>query len=292
MFDEPQLPVLYSRPMSKALIVGCSGFLGRYLAETLLEAGDEVDGVDTAQGEHLPKGLRVLPASEISRIEPAHDVVYIVAAVIPYGAYDQPDERMLESNVRLVDQIHRHWPAARIVYASSVAVHGSAPGPLSEELVTCKPTLYGLSKLAGELVARHHGSHAIIRFTSLCGRGMTDKTFLPRIVNQARRNKTIALWGDGLRLQDYVHVRDAALYCYHAARSDKNGVFLGAQGASVSNLEAAQHVQSLLPGTAITFEGVDTSPSFVYDPSRTWAQLGFRPGRSAFQALSELIEHG
>lgn len=278
--------------MSKALVVGCSGFLGRHLVATLLEAGEEVDGVDMVLAEHLPKGLRVMPASELLRIEPAHEVVYLVAAVIPYGAYDQPDERILESNVRLVDQVHRRWPAARLVYTSSVAVYGSAPGPLREELVTRRPTLYGLSKLAGELVAQHHRSHAVIRFTSLCGCGMSQKTFLPRIVDQARRNKTIALWGDGQRLQDYVHVRDAALYCYHAARSEQNGVFLGANGTSVSNLEAAQQVQSLLPGTAITFEGADPSPSFVYDPSWTWSKLGFRPSRSAFQAISELIENG
>ncbi len=281
MGDERAAPV-------RSLVVGCNGFLGRQLAATLLANGARVDGVVRTRRDLVPDGVTIGASLDAWGDAPPHEVVYVVAAFIPYGAMDRADERLLDDNVRLVERIHRRWPHARLVYASSTAVYGTAPGDLTEELNCRAPSLYGQAKLAGEFVAQLHPSFAIVRFSSLCGRGMAPTTFLPRIVAQARATQSISLWGDGSRRQDYFHVDDAVALLIRAGQYAGSDVFLGACGQSVSNREIAEHVSRFVPGTLITHEGVDPSPSFAYDPQKTWQILGYRPTRSCVDAIAEL----
>lgn len=272
-----------------SVIVGVNGFLGRRLASRLVANGETVVGIVGTQRQHVPRGVAVQTS-----LDGDHDpaVVFALAAFIPYGAMDRPDPRLFATNVALVEQARIRWPRARFVLASSVAAYGDAPGLRTEDTGTVRPSLYGLSKLAGELPARLHPSHAIIRFSSLVGIGMDRRTFLPRVVDQARREGVVTLFGDGSRRADYLHVEDAVDLCLAAARSQESGLFLGVAGATTENRAIAEHVAARVPGTKVTFVGSDASPSVEYDPSRTWATLGFRPARTVFQAAEELVADG
>lgn len=271
---------------TRIVVVGANGFLGRALAARLVERGDEVTGVVARRREAVPAGVRV--TTELATDE-LPEIVFVTAAFIPYGAMDVADPRLFESNVALVQRVHERWPHARLVSASSVAIFGESPVLRTEDAPSERPSLYGLSKLAGELPARLHRSHAIVRFSSLVGVGMDRRTFVPRVVDQARRERSITLFGDGLRRADYLHVEDAVDLLLAAANASENGTFLGASSQPVANHEVARFVAERLPGTTIVQTGRDPSPSFEYDASRTYRSLGYRPRRTVFTALEELI---
>lgn len=275
----------------KALIIGANGFLGRHILTACMARGWDTKAAYHRTHDFIPAECATFPVSELDSCPNDFDVIFLVAAAVPYGSMDSPDKALLEANVRLVLATVSRFAHARIVFASSVSVYGTPAGTIHEQSPFIAPNMYGLSKLAGEFIIRQHSRYAILRYSSLYGSGMTPDTFLPRIIQQAREQGIITLYGNGERRQDYLHVSDAAELALNAAHTEKNGVYLGVNGISVSNLEAAQAVQTCFPTCSIIFTGVDNSPSFIYDNTFTQNELGFRPQYSLTSGIKELCSN-
>lgn len=273
--------------MVKVLIVGANGFLGRHLALACISRGWVVDVVINKSEDHLPPGInKVLSLSEAGDV--GYSYIFNVAAYIPYGAYDVPDEQLTAVNVELPRQIHLRFPGAKVIYASTVGVYGQMTGTINECSPSVLADLYGQSKLSGEEATAHHSHYAVVRFSSLYGRGMYGHTFLPNIVRDAKSKKTITLYGSGERKQNYLHISDAAAYCIAAALCDKNGVYLGVSGRSYTNKEVAETVANYT-GAAISYQGADNSRSVEYDNSYTRDTLNFNPVVGFEEGIKDII---
>lgn len=272
----------------KALIIGANGFLGRFILSACLTRGWHVDAMYHRARNFIPATCSAFPVTALDNYSNDYDVVFLVAAIIPYGSFDSADVALIDTNVKLVLATVAKFPQAKIVFASSVSVYGTPVNPLTEcSPFTC-PNAYGLSKLAGEFIVSQHSRYAIIRFSSLYGLGMNRNTFVPAIIRQARETGVITLYGDGSRKQDYLHVADAAELALAAALHEGSGVYLGVCGESVTNMEVAQAVQSCFPTSRIVFTGIDTSHSFIYDNSLTMYALGYWPRYSLTAEIKEL----
>lgn len=272
----------------KALVIGANGFLGRNILANCSARGWRTEAVYHRTNDCIPPDCIAFPVSKLGSCATDYDVVFLVAAAIPYGSLNSPSKELLEANVKLVLTTVSRFEHAKIVFASSVSVYGTPVGTIHEQSPFNAPNMYGLSKLAGEFIVRQHDRYAILRYSSLYGRGMTPDTFLPRIIQQAGERGIITLYGNGERCQDYLHVSDAAELALSAARTEKNGIYLGVNGTSVSNLDAAQAVQTFFPACIINFTGVDNSPSFIYDNSFTREELDFSPQHSLAGGIKEL----
>lgn len=272
-----------------SLVIGANGFLGAKLCRRLLEQKESLTAVVNKNRESVPQGAKVVPIESVQSISDEVDTIYFVAAFIPYGAMDVPNPRLFLDNVLTVQRVCAQWPKARLIFASSTAVYGkNSHLPINEESGFFEPTLYGQSKIAAEFIARMHQSFAIIRFSSLCGMGMAENTFVPRVISQATREKQITLYGTGSRLQDYLHVEDAVDACLIAAQNNQNGILMGVSGRSVSNQDLAM-VVATKTGALIQYVGADTSPDSVYDTSTTAKEWGFAPKRTVMDAVEELL---
>ncbi|HEF4740402.1 TPA: NAD-dependent epimerase/dehydratase family protein [Burkholderia multivorans] len=158
----------------RVLVTGAGGFVGTALVERLLrdgiaEPGDvsELLWVDR-QAEWPDDDVRITAlVGDFSRpemLEPPLstpvDVVFHLASLPGSQAEAEPAEGdrvnlsgMLALFERLATQATEHGRAARVVYASSVAVLGeSLPASVDEHTVP-RPTMsYGVHKLVGELI--------------------------------------------------------------------------------------------------------------------------------------------
>lgn len=270
------------------LVVGAGSFLGKYLVAALVQNNHSVTG-SHHRSEPKNKGYRAITTEEIFSSGSKFDHIYILSSYIPYGSMNTPSQEFVKVNVDLVMRICRQFPQSRIIFASSVSVYGIPTGELNEDSAYNAPDLYGQSKLCGEFIVKNQPSYAIVRFSSLYGKGMNSVTFLPRIINSAREEKDIRLYGDGSRKQDYLHIKDAAGYLVAAADCRRNGTFLGVYGASYSNLQIAGIVADQIPGVTISYTGSDNSPSFSYNNSKTNQYLGFKPSIDPQQGIGTLI---
>ena len=275
----------------RTLIVGVNGSLGHVTASSLLSKGVPVDAVFHERSDGLPEGLGDrLPTDRLESISGRmYDVVLVTAGFVPYGRMDTADPRLAETNVGLVLRVCRAFPRARVVLASSVAVYGTPAGRLTERAPFDRPTLYGLSKLGGEAVVRQHASYAAIRFSSLYGPGMAPSTFLPLIIHAARTIKSIEVWGDGSRRQDYLNLADAAAMMIASASLEWSGVLLGVSGKSTSNLDVARLVAACFESCEVRLVGTDTSPSFDFDAAESHARLQWSPAVTLDEGIRAMV---
>ncbi len=275
----------------RVLIVGINGFLGRTLAKECIRQKIIVEGVYHKSKTRIPPSCKVYPVSEIGNIRNNYDTVFITAAAIPYPGRYVLDADLIKTNVELPLQVALLFSGSFLVFASSVSVYGTPSGSLvSERTSTKNPDNYGMTKLTAELLLRkYHKKTAIIRFSSLYGKGMFPETFIPRIIKDAEKKKIITLLGDGQRKQDYLHIHDAAVLCLNVAKSQKPGKYLGVYGISYTNLAVAQCVCHHIPGCQIKYTGVDTEPSFEYNASYTKKRLDFVPSMSLKKGIEQML---
>lgn len=155
--------------MSRVLVTGSAGRLGRSVVVSLAQAGHEVIGVDTAPGSP-GEAAAVLPAdltdlgethSVIARYRP-DAVVHLAAIAVPFSRSEATTFRV---NTRLAFNVCAASTAlgvGKLVVASSPTVIGyGAPGgwtpaylPLDEDHPTEPWNAYNLSKLVAEQTMR------------------------------------------------------------------------------------------------------------------------------------------
>jgi UDP-glucose 4-epimerase len=177
--------------MSKVLVVGGSGFIGK----RLLENEKEWFNCD------LKGGSDFCTSNELWR----YDVVILLAGWHLNG--DQSDYyknlQTYESLVRQIRQCDLINREPHIIFASSAAVYSpSLSATPWRESDTCSPqTLYGRSKLLGENIVRDTCKrYTILRFSNVFGEGDGHG-----VVDQFIRDGN-TIYGDGTDVRDFIYV--------------------------------------------------------------------------------------
>jgi UDP-glucose 4-epimerase len=149
----------------KIFVTGVAGFLGSYIAERFLAAGDEVVGIDSMLGgakENVPTGVRFVVADcldlaaysgELAGV----DVVYHCAAA-PYEGVSVFSPFLVHQNTAgatvAVLSASAKAGVRRFVYCSSMARYGRQQAPFTEDMTPQPVDPYGVAKYAAELQVR------------------------------------------------------------------------------------------------------------------------------------------
>jgi nucleoside-diphosphate-sugar epimerase len=269
-----------------AVVIGANGFLGRHLVSNLLSNGQEVVAVFHKHRQHLPPGIKSLPFSKLKSIREPVDTVYYTA-----GNYNQPFEKLYESQIGNLKIVGEAFPKARLVYASSVAVYGDSQGVINEKAPFRSPDAYGLAKLAGEYVASHQPHFRIVRLAALYGVGVNPDLFISVIIRNTLSGKQIILEEGGERLRNFLHVNDAAALLASAGNFSKSGIFLGTSRKSYRLREIAGLVAIMVPGTTIVTRGKNCYPDYRMDNSWTRKALKWQEKYSLKKGLEEMMRN-
>lgn len=275
----------------KVLVIGSNGFLGRNIVKKCLEKGWSVDCVYNKQKKYIPSDCKSFFIEELFERQRNYDLIFLFAAFIPHESHDLASGKLLEINIKLPLRIAERFQKSRIIFSSSVAVYGEHTSVISEKSSFNSPNLYGLSKLSAETLLKFHPNYQIIRFSSLYGKGMNPTTFIPHVIQEAKENKKITIFGDGSRLQDYLYIDDAIEYCMKAVDRKESGIYLSVYGKSYSNTAVAKIIHKLIPDCSIEYTGEDTNPSFVYNNALSRELLNFTPLFNLESGLREIIEN-
>jgi UDP-glucose 4-epimerase len=278
--------------MKRILVTGANGYLASYLIKLLRSEDAEIIGLEVPGNDYNDFGDYKKIYSDIDRLlkeQDEFDLVYNLAAFIPYGSENVPATKMISSNILPVCKLALHYHNARFILASSVSIYGDPLVlPLRVNSAINNPNLYGLSKLASEAIIKNVRSYGIIRFSSIIGPGMKNISFIPKIIQGAKEKGIIKIYGSGSRKQDYIDVRDAAKLCSILADIEENQVILGVSGRSVSNEEVSQIVAHLT-GAEVHYLGTDSSPDFCYDLGDSHSNIDFKTQYCIEDTLQEII---
>jgi nucleoside-diphosphate-sugar epimerase len=219
------------------LITGGAGFIGSYLAETLLGAGHTVTAVDdlstgrqaniAALADH-PRFTfveeTVLNEMVMDRLASTCQVIFHLAAAVGVELIVKDPVRTLETNIQgteVVLRLARRY-RKKVLLASTSEVYGkSAAVPFDENADRVMgPTVknrwsYAESKAIDEFLGlayhKQFGLPVVIcRFFNTVGPRQTGSygMVVPRLVQQALRGQPLTVYGDGQQTRCFCNVKD------------------------------------------------------------------------------------
>ena len=221
--------------MSKILITGASGMVGKHLVDMCLQKGYFVKGTDIryddrygtySENFHFELG-NLNNYQRCLELVNGVDVVFHVAGVkgSPKRAAEQPNDYftpMLQMNTNMAE-------AARIgkvewyVYTSTIGVYQPAKVFKEDDVWKTFPSendkYAGWVKRLGELqldcFETHYGlkNYSIVRPANIYGEYDNfgeESTVIASLVKKGCNDKLLSVWGDGTPIRDFIHAEDVA----------------------------------------------------------------------------------
>ncbi len=273
-------------------ITGATGFVGKWLLESLLYANDQLKlhVSATILTRNPPRFLRESPhlarhpAVQTIRGEvhdfafPAGDFAYLIHAASNHdiAATRHLLEFAARSGVR------------RLLFTSSGAVYGKQPANvthLAEEYAETPTTGYGQAKRLSELLcvlyAGQYGFSALIaRLFTFTGPHLPlNLNFaIGNFIGDALAGRPIRINGDGTPYRSYLYAADLAIWLWTIlVRGDSARPYNVGSPYALTILDLARTVAQAAPGTALEISA-NASHSCNYVPStlRAEKELGLR----------------
>ena len=224
--------------MTKILITGASGMVGKHLVDMCLEKGYFVKGTDIRYDERYSEEKywgenfdfqhgNLNNYQRCLELVDDVDVVFHVAGVkgSPKRAAEQPNDYftpMLQMNTNMAE-------AARIgavewyVYTSTIGVYQPAKVFKEDDVWKTFPSendkYAGWVKRLGELqldcFETHYGlkNYSIVRPANIYGEYDNfgeESTVIASLVKKGCNDKLLSVWGDGTPIRDFIHAEDVA----------------------------------------------------------------------------------
>ncbi|MBF4517597.1 NAD(P)-dependent oxidoreductase [Flavobacterium sp. ANB] len=273
----------------KILITGIYGFLGTHLANKLAENHTVFGLYNTEKDVVFKKNITCFNQLDLVDIVP--DVIIMCHAAVSSGTTNINKSALIETNVNFTKKIVKKFATIKSIYVSSVSIFGNQKEVVNEQSIHNPETDYALSKLFGENEVSQNPDSVIIRFSSLYGNGMKENTLIPNYCNQALEHKTIQVWGNGSRFQNYIHISDAVRLIEKTIdyKSKISFPVLGVSSKEYSNDEVAKII-SKQTNSAIDYINQDNSPSFHYNNKMTQKTLDWQPEIELEKGLKQYLE--
>lgn len=215
--------------MTRALVTGGLGFVGRHLVSRLVREGATVAVVDAlvpdSGGCHTSwPGVRVLvedlrTCGALESIVAEADVVFHLAGLTSHvGSMERPADDLahnVEATLALAEACRRARTRARVVFTSTRSVYGMATrSPVDESHPAVPLDVNGVHKLAAEqLLAVYAAAHGVqlarLRLSNVYGPGQSGHGFVGAFLARGRARRAIEIYGDGRQARDLTFVDDA-----------------------------------------------------------------------------------
>ncbi len=240
--------------MKRILVTGVNGFIGKYVVKAMLEKGYRIVGIGRSNICKVSHKYYEYISGDICDSKKVKDIfekytdiegIIHLAAVIDM----QGSEEMIRTNCMgayILATEAKKRVLKFFINISSIPVIGKPKEiPINEEHKVCPMTPYHASKLAAEEIIQSICQCVMkvfhLRISSPIGVGMKDNVFLARILQKCKENSDITLYGKGLRIQNYIDVRDITQAIINCVISKSvSGIYLIGGKQSISNIELAE----------------------------------------------------
>ena len=291
----------------RVLVTGAAGFVGRHLAAHLSERGDDVMGIDRADGPDLLDGPGL--TTLVRRVAP--DAVYHLGGWSDVGAsWDQPLETFRVNAEGTLNLLQACVAAGspRVLVVSSADVYGPVEPsqlPITEATPLDPITPYAASKVAADYLAlqafRGYGLPTFrARAFNHLGPGQTTRFVAPAIADRIAGNEASGeddvVVGNLSPRRDFTDVRDVVvayrLLVEHGTPGEAynicRGVDLAISDLAERLVTMARRPMRLTPDPDLQ-RPVET-PVLCGDASKLRAATGWEPRIDLDQTLGDILD--
>lgn len=295
----------------RILVTGGAGFIGSNLVIRLLELGNKVIVLDNfSQGkiENLESVLKsrnlkvrkgdILNGKTVNLLTKNIDVVFHMAVQCLRKSMKDPlyvNEVNVTGTLSMLLASSKN-KVRRFIYCSSSEVYGTASyTPMDENHLLTPTTVYGASKLAGEIYAKcfndNFGLDTIIvrPFNTYGYNSHVSGPYgevIPRFVVRVKNGLPPIIFGNGRQTRDFTFVEDTVEGLIMAAENDKlvGQTINIARGEEVSINEIAKIIINLIDGP----KRVQYRPARPLDVMRHFADVSKAKKILGFSAKTDI----
>jgi len=307
--------------MEKLLITGGSGFIGSWLIRHLLTEypNVQVTNLDLLTYAGNPDNLRDLDEHPryrfvqgdiqdevlVNRLMKGMDACINVAAQTHVDRSISGPGVFITTNVlgtQVLLEAARNAGVSKFIQVSTDEVYGSIEGTakFTEESPLEPSSPYSSSKAGADLIALSYWKTygmpvCITRCTNNYGPNQYPEKLIPLFILNASENKPVPVYGDGLNVRDWIHVKDHAAGVARVLFNGKPGeVYNIGSGNEHNNLEITRLILSILdkPETLIQF--VQDRPGhdrrYALDSTKIERELGWKAETSFEAGLRDTVQ--
>jgi dTDP-glucose 4,6-dehydratase len=314
--------------MHPILVTGGCGFIGSNFVHYVLDKDPAVSliNLDRLTYAGNPANLAAVAANPRYRFVQGDIadrnlvrgvVVEGVSAIINFAAESHVDRSIHDSapfvrtnilGTQVLLDAAREFGVPRYLQVSTDEVYGSlgSTGYFTEETPLAPNSPYAASKAAADLLVRSYvhtfGFPALItRCSNNYGPYQFPEKLLPLFITNLLRDEPVPVYGDGLNVRDWIHVRDHCAAIERVWRAGRVGEVYNVGGrCERTNLQLTHTLLEVMgkPSTLIRY--VKDRPGhdrrYAIDCSKIERELGWRPTTPFDEGLRETvrwyIEHG
>lgn len=314
--------------MATVLVTGGCGFIGSNFIHYLLETDSNVHVINFDKLTYAGNLDNLADVNDNPRYQFVHaditdrtkvdEVISSgVDGIIHFAAESHVDRSIQDSgpfvhtNVIgtqvLLDAARAH-KVERFVHVSTDEVYGSLgeDGYFTEETPLAPNSPYAASKAAADLLVRSYvhtfGLPAVItRCSNNYGPYQYPEKLIPLFIMNLLRNESVPVYGDGLNVRDWIHVRDHCRAVECVWRDGRVGEVYNVGGrCEKTNLELTHTLLDILdkPRSLIRYvaDRLGHDRRYAIDCSKLERELGWTPSVSFADGLQETVrwymEHG
>lgn len=271
------------------LISGIKGFLASNIIN-LLKEKYTIYGI--GKEDENWNGITVFSSKEVSQIDIVPDYLILCHAAISSGQDSATIDTLFHVNIEITKQLVEKFTSSAIIYISSASIYDVNNTIITEEAAIQPQSDYAISKLWAEKIVLKTTRSVVIRLSSVYGIGMKENTIIPNYINQALNNGEIEVWGNGERLQNYIHVDDVALCIVSTIENFETVVgkiLLAVDASEYSNVYLAEIIANETRAKVV-FVNEDRSKSLRYDNNITRKLLNWSSKTNFSEAIFTYIK--
>jgi dTDP-glucose 4,6-dehydratase len=306
--------------MSTLLVTGGCGFIGSNFIHYVLEQDPEVHVVnlDALTYAGNPANLQDLVGhpryrfvrGDVADPDAVRQALPGVDGVIHFAAESHVDRSIQDSGpfvrtnvagTQVLLDAARAAGVARFVQVSTDEVYGSLgpDGLFTEQTPLAPNSPYSASKAGADLLVRsnHHtfGFPAVItRCSNNYGPYQFPEKLIPLFICNLLEGQPVPIYGDGLQVRDWVHVRDHGAAVYRVWQAGRPGEVYNIGGrCQRTNLDVAHALLRILGRPASLLRYVKDRPGhdrrYAIDCDKIERELDWRPAVDFEQGLGETV---
>jgi dTDP-glucose 4,6-dehydratase len=307
--------------MPAVLVTGGCGFIGSNFIRFLLDTETRITIINFDQLTYAgnPANLGDVAAhpryrfvrGDIANREAVREVISGgVAGIINFAAESHVDRSIMDSGpfvrtnvlgTQVLLDVAREFSVSRYLQVSTDEVYGSLglAGYFTEETPLAPNSPYAASKAAADLLVRSYshtfGLPAIItRCSNNYGPYQFPEKLIPLFIANLLRDEPVPVYGDGLNVRDWIHVRDHCNAIYQVWCKGRAGEVYNIGGrCEKTNLELTHALLQAVGKPPSLIRYVKDRPGhdrrYAIDCSKVERELGWKPQIAFEKGLRDTV---